>query len=174
LIGTSIFCLANLLFLCNHYYKLCKKPLVRNIALELFIAKNAQKKGTGLVYLQPVPFLLKRKHIGPVMTLSPATAAHYVDTCNLSAANTHYTYYNNLRPTVKATWESTCNLTTANTPLRYPNNLGLTEKVKFPYHNSRSNCCSKLAHPQRSGSNRHESLSEPITILCSTAKDPED
>ena len=30
------------------------------------------------------------------VTLSPATAARYVDICNLSATNTHYTYDDNL------------------------------------------------------------------------------
>jgi len=34
------------------------------------------------------------------MTLSPATAPRYIDTCNLSATNTHYTYYDNLWSTV--------------------------------------------------------------------------
>ncbi len=39
---------------------------------------------------------LKSKKIELVVTLSPATAPRCVDTCNLSATNTHYTHYDNL------------------------------------------------------------------------------
>jgi len=117
-----------------------------------------------------------------------------VDTCNLSAANTHYTHYDNRWPTVTEIWRSACNLSTANKPFYSHDNLGSTARPRFPYHDSLINYRNKLAQPVQSSSDRYGSFvrsayvilactsirreyarscfGEPIPISCSTDNDP--
>ncbi len=80
------------------------------------------------------------------MTLSPATAPDCVDTCNLSAANTYYTDYDDLGPTAIETWASGCSLSIATEHFRSDDNLGLTATDAFPWHDDLINRHTKLAH----------------------------
>ena len=88
------------------------------------------------------------------MTLSPATAPGYVDTCNLSATSTHYTDYDNLGPTAAGTWAPGADLSTGAEHFRSDDNLGLTATDMFPCHDDLFNRHAKLAHRQRSNSDR--------------------
>ena len=80
------------------------------------------------------------------MILSTATAPDCVDTCNLSAANTYYTGYDDLGPTAFGTWASYDNLSTAIKHFRSKNNLGSTAIHAFPWHDDLINHHTKLAH----------------------------